>query len=118
MRKKAIKGISGGLIMLTLMLFIGLPAWAMDKRMAENPLLRYQGVAKPEVAVDVICNVGSVINRITNSTVEVNSGINDWTILLGDDSAEQPSMVWLYPSVYTDNLYLYCCVICFASRNP
>lgn len=107
MRKKVIRGISGGLIMLTLILFVGLPAWAIDKRVAENPLLRYQGVARPALAVDVICDVGMVQNRISNSTVEVNSGINDWTILLGDDSAEQPSMIWLYPSVYSENLYLY-----------
>lgn len=107
MQKKVIKGVSGGLIMLTLILFIGLPAWAIDKELAENPLLRFQGFAKPAAAVDIICDVGMVQNRITNSTVEVNTGTNDWTILFGDDSAEKPSMIWLFPSVYSQNMYLY-----------
>lgn len=107
MQKKVIKGISGGMIMLILMTFIALPTWAIDKRLAENPLLGYQGSAKPAVAVDVICDVGFVHNRITNSTVETATGTNDWTILLGDDSQTQPSMVWLNPSTYTGNAYLY-----------
>jgi hypothetical protein len=107
MRKKVIKGISGGMIMLILMTFIALPTWAIDKRVAENPLLRYQGSAKPAVWVDVVCDVGYVHNRITNSTVETATGINDWTVLFGDDSQILPSMVWLYPTIYTGNAYLY-----------
>jgi len=107
MRKTFSRGILGGLTVLCLVVAMGLPAFAMNREVAENPLLRYNGVGKPAVSQEVICDVGYVWNRITNSTVEVNSGTNDWTILFGDDSAQQPSMVWLYPSVYSDNLYLY-----------
>jgi hypothetical protein len=107
MRKTISSGIFGGLLMLGLILILVIPASAIDRQVAENPLLRHSGVGKPSVAVDVVCDVGSVHQRITNSTVEVNTGTNDWTILFGDDSAEQPSMVWLYPSAYTENLYLY-----------
>ncbi|MEE9553507.1 MAG: hypothetical protein V3W18_04345 [candidate division Zixibacteria bacterium] len=107
MRKTISKGILGGLLTLGIVLALGLPVSAIDKEVAENPLLRYNGVNKPAVSQDIVCDVGSVQNRITNSTVEVNTGTNDWTILFGDDSAEQPSMLWLYPSAYEQNLYLY-----------
>lgn len=107
MRKTISRGILGGLITLGLILALGLPASAIDKEVAENPLLRYHGANKPAIAQDVVCDVGFVHNRITNSTVEVNTGTNDWTILFGDDSAEKPSMKWLYPSAYSENLYLY-----------
>ena len=107
MRKTISRGILGGFLTLGFILALGSPASAIDKEVAENPLLRYHGVSKPTIAEDVVCDVGSVHNRITNSTVEVNTGTNDWTILFGDDSAEKPSMIWLYPSAYEQNLYLY-----------
>ena len=42
---------------------------------------------------EVVCDVGQVANRITNSTVEKVTGENNYCILMGDDSAELPSMV-------------------------
>jgi len=107
MRKTISRGIFGGLIILGLIAASGLPALAMNREVAENPLLRYNGVGKPTVSQDVVCDVGYVWNRITNSTVEKATGTNDWTILFGDDSTELPSMLWLYPSAYAQNLYLY-----------
>jgi len=107
MRKTISRGILGGLMILGLIVASGLPALAMNKELAENPLLRYNDFSKPTVAQDVVCDVGSVWNRISNSTVEVKSGTNDWTILMGDDSSEKPSMTWLFPTAYQNNIYLY-----------
>ncbi len=107
MRKTISRGILGGLTVLGLILAFGSPASAIDKEVAENPLMRYQGAGRPTVSQDVVCDVGFVHNRITNSTVEKATGTNDWTILFGDDSTELPSMIWLYPSAYSQNLYLY-----------
>jgi hypothetical protein len=91
-----------------LTLIISVPALAIDKRVAENPLLRIPAYAKPAVVDDTVCTVGNVHNRITNSTVEKATGTNDWTILMGDDSQELPSMIWLTPPNYaTVNSYLY-----------
>jgi len=85
-----------------------MPALAMNRQVAENPLLGQNGLAKPEVSQEVVCNSGNVFNRVSNSTVEKRSGINDWTILLGDDSGGLPSMRWQIPSNYASfNDYLY-----------
>jgi hypothetical protein len=108
MRKGISRGLVGMLIIAGLTLLISVPAIAFDKRVAENPLLHFPGYARPAVAADTACNVGNVHNRITNSTVEKQSGTNDWTILMGDDALELPSMRWQTPSNYAAvNDYLY-----------
>lgn len=107
MRKTISGEISVVLLSIGLLAILCLPALAMDKEVAENPLLRYHGVGKPAVSQEVVCNVGFVWNRISNSTIEKATGSNDWTVILGDDSAELPSMTWLYPSIYSNNTYLY-----------
>ena len=107
MRKTISREILAILLSIGLSAILFLPALAMDKDVAENPLLRHEGLAKPAVSQEVVCDVGYVWNRITNSTIEKATGTNDWTVLLGDDSAELPSMVWLNPSIYSNNLYLY-----------
>ncbi|MCP4582934.1 MAG: hypothetical protein GY839_15090, partial [candidate division Zixibacteria bacterium] len=57
---------------------------------------------------NVICSVGTVHNLISNSTHERATGTNDWTILIGDDSGADPSMIWTTPEEYADyNHYLY-----------
>jgi fibronectin type 3 domain-containing protein len=67
----------------------------------------------PSVALDIetlfetVCSVGAVSNYITNSTVTRAGGTNEWTILMGDDSAMLPSMKWVVPEMYADNHYLY-----------
>jgi hypothetical protein len=56
----------------------------------------------------VVCDIGSVHNYITNSTITQGSGSNEWTILIGDDSNEYPSMIWTVPADYAENNhYLY-----------
>jgi hypothetical protein len=108
MRKDIFRGPGGYLLVVGLILALSLPALALDKRVAENPLLRHRGFAKPATAVELICAVGNIYNRISNSTVEKSSGTNDWTILMGDDSAELPSMRWQTPNNYASiNDYLY-----------
>ncbi len=53
-----------------------------------------------------ICEVGAVHNYISNSTLV--SGLNEWTIIIGDYFAEYPSMLWTVPEEYAeDNHYLY-----------
>ena len=55
-----------------------------------------------------VCDVGDIQNRISNSTVERSTGTNDWTILIGDDALEFPSMRWRVPPEYASiNDYLY-----------
>ncbi len=55
-----------------------------------------------------ICTIGTVHNYITNSTVLRAIGSNEWTIIIGDDLAEHPSMLWTVPEEYADdNHYLY-----------
>lgn len=108
MRKEIFRGPGGGLIIIGLVLFISLPALAMDKRVAENPLFRHNGNAKPSVVQELSCNVGNVFNRITNSTVEKATGTQDLTILMGDDALELPSMRRQTPTNYAAiNDYLY-----------
>jgi len=108
MRKDIFRGPGGCIIVLSLILALGLPALALDRNVAENPLLRHRGLAKPATAVEITCAVGNVYNRVSNSTVEKASGTNDWTILMGDDSQELPSMRWQTPNNYaTINDYLY-----------
>lgn len=108
MQKQIFKGIAGSLMALGLIVVFSLSAWAMDKEVAENPLLYNRGAAKPAVVDQVICQVGFVWNRIHNSTVHKATGSDDQTILIGDSNLEYPSMLWLYPSVYAaSNHYLY-----------
>jgi len=108
MQRGMTRGLVGLLVIAGLTLIISVPALALDKRVAENPLLRFPGYAKPTVADDTACTVGNVHNRITNSTVEKATGSNDWTILMGDDALELPSMRWQTPSNYAAiNDYLY-----------
>jgi hypothetical protein len=96
------------LMVMGIMLVFSVPALAANKNVAENPLLRVPGYAKPAVAADTACTVGAAQNRITNSTVEKATGTNDWTILMGDDALEMPSMRWQTPSNYAAiNDYLY-----------
>jgi hypothetical protein len=106
MQKGLIRGICGGLLMAILIVFIGSPVLAMDKDVAENPLLRSHRYARPAAAVDVICEVGFFHNRISNSTV-LPGGENEWTVVFGDDTLVDPSGVWLHPSAYQNNSYLY-----------
>src|SRR4030067_1464004 len=100
MQRGMTRGLVGLLVIAVLTLIISWPALALDKRVAEHPLLRFPGYAKPTVADDTACTVGNVHNRITNSTVEKATGTNDWTILMGDDALELPSMRWQTPSNY------------------
>ncbi|MCP4583364.1 MAG: hypothetical protein GY839_17285 [candidate division Zixibacteria bacterium] len=106
-------GNNAGLLVLVAILLIGLGGsnvMAIDKQVAENPLNNYQGLGKVgATAIDeVICNIGMVDNLISNSTSEYATGTNDWTILIGDDAAVNPSMVWKTPGQYADNNhYLY-----------
>lgn len=108
MQKQIYKGIVGGLLTLGIILAFSLAALAIDKEVAENPLLYQRGSAKPAVVEQVICNVGMVHNRIHNSTVHKATGTNEQTILFGDSNAEYPSMRWLTPALYSgSNEYLY-----------
>jgi hypothetical protein len=108
MRKEIFRGSGGILLVVGLILAVALPALAADRSMVENPLLGHPRYAKPATAQELNCNVGNVFNRISNSTVEKRSGINDWTILMGDDAGEFPSMRWQTPSNYAAiNDYLY-----------
>ena len=110
MKRTFSPGNKAGLLILIALLIFSLaatPALAMNKQVAENPLL-YQGLAKVAVTDQIICNAGTVENLISNSTSEFATGTNDWTIIIGDDSAEQPSMIWKTPAIYADiNHYLY-----------
>ena len=106
MKNRIVSGVCGGLIMLLLMTFVGAPSQAANREMVENPLLRPHSFAKPAVADEVIVDVGFVHTRVTNNTV-LPGGTNEWTIILGDDTGLEPSMTWLYPSAYQNNLYLY-----------
>jgi hypothetical protein len=108
MRKEILRGPVGILMAIGLILAITIPAMAADRRVAENPLLGNLRFAKPANAVELNCNVGNIYNRISNSTVEKRTGTNDWTILMGDDAAELPSMRWQTPANYASiNDYLY-----------
>jgi len=78
---------------------------------ATNPDLFVPGENLPEIddietAFEVVCNVGMVHSRISNNTV-LPGGTNEWTILFGDDTSVLPSMTWLEPEIYSNNLYLY-----------
>jgi hypothetical protein len=108
MQKQIFKGIIGGWLALALMLVFVPPVWAIDKEVAENPLLFYRGSAKPAVIEEVTCAVGFVHNRISNSTVTKAGGEDNFTVLIGDDALELPSMRWQSPSIYaSSNDYLY-----------
>ncbi len=108
MRREFYRGSGGMLMILGLILVLSVPALAMDKSVAENPLLGQQGLYKPALSQEVVCEVGTVFNRVTNSTVEKATGTNDWTILMGDDSAILSSMKRQIPSNYAAiNNYLY-----------
>ncbi|MFQ5868609.1 MAG: hypothetical protein ACE5JC_01780 [Candidatus Zixiibacteriota bacterium] len=67
-----------------------------------NPAL-----SKPARVDEVVCEVGTIANRISNSTVEKATGDNDYCIIMGDDSQELASMVWKTPAIYSNNAYLY-----------
>jgi hypothetical protein len=109
MRRETFRGAGGCLMILALLLLISLPAQAMDKRVAENPLLFYSpGNAKPAVVDNIVCAVGQVYNRISNSTVERVTGTNDQCILIGDDALSIGSMRRQTPAIYAAiNDYLY-----------
>jgi hypothetical protein len=108
MQRKILMGIVGGCLALALMLAFAPPIRAMDKEVAENPLLFNHGSAKPTVIQEVVCNVGNVYNRISNSTVTKAGGQNEQSIIIGDDALELPSMRWQYPAIYaSSNDYLY-----------
>jgi hypothetical protein len=108
MRRELYRGPGGILIILGCVLALMVPALAMNRQMAENPLLGQRIYARPAASEEVVCNVGTIFNRISNSTVEKYSGTNDWTILLGDDSAVLPSMRRQIPGIYAGmNDYLY-----------
>lgn len=103
-------GIKAGLLILCAVLFFGLVgpnATAMDRQVAENPLQTPQGLGKVAAIESRICQVGNIANLISNSTSEFATGTNDFTIIIGDDSAEKPSMIWKTPAQYPDNHYLY-----------
>jgi hypothetical protein len=115
MKKTFKPGNKTGLIVLMVIVLACLTApnlMAMNRLLAENPLL-YSGLQKPALAAwdTFVCRVGMVENRITNTTFEKGTGTNDWTILIGDDAAELPSMNWKTPPIYVSNnhmnLYLY-----------
>jgi hypothetical protein len=108
MQRKLYWGPGVMLIVLGLILALCVPSLAMNKEVAENPLLGHGGNARPSVVEEVVCNVGTIFNRVTNSTVEKATGTNDWTILMGDDAAVLPSMRRQIPSNYAAaNDYLY-----------
>ena len=111
MKRTLNPGNKAGLLILYALLILGLTGsnvMALDKQVAENPMLDYQGLGKVTAIEEVVCNVGMVDNLISNTTSEKATGTNDWTIIIGDDSAELPSMIWKTPSVYADiNHYLY-----------
>lgn len=81
------------------------PGWSR-KQASQSPGIN-PALYKPARVDEVVCEVGMVANRITNSTAEKFTGDNDYCILLGDDSAELASMVWKTPAVYSQNSYLY-----------
>ena len=108
MQKVIFKGIVGGLLMLGFILTFSLAAFAIDKEVAENPLMYPGGYAKPATVAEVICMVGFVQNRIHNNTVHKATGTNERTILIGDSDNDLPSMIWLSPTLYSgSNHYLY-----------
>jgi len=96
------------LVLCALLLFglTGSNAWGMNRQVAENPLY-YQGLAKPAVIDQIICDIGMLSNLISNTTSEYATGTQDWTIIIGDDSQQLPSMVWKTPPQYPNNSYLY-----------
>ena len=98
MRREFYRGSGGMLVILGLILVLSVPALAMNKSVAENPLLGQQGLYRPALSQEVVCAVGTIFNRVTNSTVEKATGTNDWTVLMGDDSAILPSMTRHSPS--------------------
>jgi len=104
-------GKKAGLLILYAMLLFGLAGsnvMAMNKQVAENPLINHQGLAKVAVNDEVVCNIGTLENLISNSTSEFFTGTNDYCIIIGDDSAVQPSMIWKTPAQYAaNNHYLY-----------
>jgi len=115
MKKALFPGNKTGLIVLMVFVFASLTApglLAMDKQVAENPLLA-SALAKTALASwdTFVCRVGTLENRITNTTTEKATGTNDWTIILGDDALELPSMNWKTPAIYQaggrTNNYLY-----------
>jgi hypothetical protein len=114
MRIAFLPGKKANLVVLLVLLFAGLIAsnlQAANKQLAENPLLRGQGLGKvASPAEELTCNVGMIANRIGNTTYEKSTGTNDWTIIIGDDALELPSMNWKTPAVYDippGNSYLY-----------
>lgn len=74
-----------------------------------NPTYRGESQIKSLLIEDwEICEVGAVHNYISNSTVSRSTGTNEWTIFIGDDALEYPSMLWTVPEEYADNNhYLY-----------
>jgi hypothetical protein len=99
-----------GLLVLCSFLILGLTgstAWGMNKDVANNPLRDYQGLAKTATNDQVICEIGNVVNLVSNSTSEFGTSTNDWCIIIGNDDDQSVSMVWKTPSQYVDNSYLY-----------
>lgn len=113
MKKTLSAGNKAGLVVLVFLLAAGLcwqDAEARSRQAVDNPLLNHGGLGKAGVPIDateVTCRVGMVENRICNTTFEKVTGTEDWTIIIGDDALELPSMVWKTPSRYSMNSYLY-----------
>jgi hypothetical protein len=80
--------------------------WCRKKAAEKSPIVN-PSLYKPARVDEVVCDVGMVANRLTNSTVEKYTGDNDYCVLTGDDSAELASMVWKIPAIYSQNSYLY-----------
>jgi hypothetical protein len=80
--------------------------WCRKKAASQSPMVD-PSLFKPARVDEVVCQVGMVANRLTNSTVEKYTGDNDYCVLTGDDSAELASMVWKTPAIYSQNSYLY-----------
>ncbi len=58
-----------------------------------------------ETVYDTVCSVGAVNNYISNSTVQP-GGSQEFTILIGDDTLNEPSMDWEEQIIYSTFQYL------------
>ena len=116
MRKTNSAGKRLSLVILMAFLMVAVAAVdlpAMNRQVAENPLYGAGRLAKAAAAPGdtFVCDVGTIENRISNSTYEKQTGTNDWTIIIGDDALELSSMQWKTPTQYVagghTNHYLY-----------
>ncbi len=96
------------ILTLTMLLLVG-PGYALDYSDTHmNKSGHRQAFADYLVFDFEICSIGTVQNYISNGTVERSTGTNIWTIIIGDDVGEHPSMRRTVPSLYADiNDYLY-----------